>query len=118
MKTMKSFLLVAAIAFSSVLSASTNSNDAETKKAKQFTVITDTVEDLLQSPTFIVEDDMTARVTVTINKDNEIVVLSVDCEDRSLEAYLKNRLNYNELPVTIGSGKKNFVIPVRIEAEI
>lgn len=119
MKTMKSFLLVAAIAFSSVLSASTNSDSAEAKAAeKQFAVVTQTVENLLQNPTFLVEQDMTAKVTVTINKNNEIVVLSVDCEEKSLESYLKSRLNYNELPTAIGNGKKTFVIPVRIEAEI
>jgi len=118
MKTMKTYLLVAAIAFSSVLSASTNPDKAKTAKAEQTTVITDAVEKLLENPTFFVDHEMTARVTLTINKDNEIVVLSVECEDESLEGYVKSRLNYNALPSQVKKGQKTFVIPVRITTEI
>ena len=125
MKTMKSLLLVAAIAFSSVLSASTgNEKKAETAKTSEATMITDAVESLLKNPSFIIEEDLTAKVTLTINKDNEIVVLSVDCatsnrcDNNKLESYLKSRLNYNELPSAVVKGQKTFVVPVRITAEI
>ena len=80
MKTMKSLLLVAAIAFSSVLSASTPDEKAKTKATAETTAISEAVEQLLQNPTFDVEKDLTAKVTLTINKNNEIVVLSVECE--------------------------------------
>jgi len=124
MKTMKSLLLVAAIAFSSVLSASTGTENAENPKSSEATMITDAVESLLKDPTFIVEDDLMAKVTITINKDNEIVVLSVDCattnrcDNNKLESYLKSRLNYNALPVALSEGQNTFVVPVRITAEI
>ena len=117
MKTMKSLLLVAAIAFSSVLSASTPDN-AKSVKAAETSIITTAVEQLLQNPSFLVDEDMTAKVTLTINKDNEIVVLSVESENERLEGFLKNRLNYNALPVAVAKGQKTFVIPVRITAEI
>ena len=61
---------------------------------------------------------MTATVTLTINKNNEIVVLSVESEDESLEGYLKGRLNYQEVTDDVTSGPRSYVIPVRITSEI
>ena len=117
MKTIKSFVLIAALVVSSVLSASTPKAKAEATN-NQFKQVTEAVESLLSNPTFAVEKEMTAEVTLTINKDNEIVVLSVDCENESLEGYLKSRLNYNELPAQLKGSTKTFVVPVRITAEI
>ena len=118
MKTIKSMLLVAAIAFSSVLAANTNPNDAEPATTTESNVITQEVGKLLKNPSFLVDDDITANVTLTINKNNEIVVLSVDSEDESLEDYIKARLNYNELPSTVKSGEITFIVPVRLQAEL
>ena len=117
MRNLKTFVLIAALAVSSVLSASTPMTEAETK-TNQFNEVTSAVESLLKNPSFTVEEDMTAKVTITINKDNELVVLSVDCEDDSFESFLKSRINYSELPVGLTSGTKTFVVPVRITAEI
>ncbi|MBT8259166.1 MAG: hypothetical protein KJO49_11880 [Bacteroidia bacterium] len=117
MKTLKSFLLIAAIAFSSVLSASTNPN-AEKAKTAESTVITSEVSKLLQNPTFLVDEDIYANVTLTINKHNEIVVLSVDSEDNMLEGFIKGRLNYQSLPKAIKKSDRTFVVPVKIEAEL
>lgn len=117
MKTIKSIVLVAAIAFSSVLSASTN----PTTKAEKNTdakVITTEVSDLLKNPTFLVDQDMTAFVTITINKNNEIVVLSVDAEDETVEGFIKGRLNYNQLPVALKTGQKTFIVPVTLKTEL
>lgn len=117
MKNLKTFVLIAALAISSVLSASTPMTEAE-KRASQFDQVTTAVESLLKNPSFDVDEDMTAKVTITVNKDNELVVLSVDCEDSTLEGFLKSRINYNELPVALTGGTKTFVVPVRITAEI
>ena len=78
MKTIKSILLVAAVAFSSVLSANTNPNASNPAAAAESNVITQEVGKLLQNPYFNVDEEITANVTLTINKNNEIVVLSVD----------------------------------------
>ena len=118
MKILKSFLLIAAIAFSSVLSASTNPNEAKTSKTAESTVITSQVSKLLQNPTFLVDEDIFANVTLTINKHNEIVVLSVDSDDNMLEGYIKGRLNYQSLPKAIKNGERTFVVPVKIQTEL
>jgi len=118
MKTMKSILLVAIIAFSSVLSASTNPNEANPATTAEPNVITEEVRELLKNPSFVVDHDIYANVTLTINKNNEIVVLSVDSDDSSVEGYIKGRLNYNELPVATTNKGKTFIVPVRLEAEL
>ncbi|MBT8265830.1 MAG: hypothetical protein KJP20_04740 [Bacteroidia bacterium] len=113
MKTFKSIVLVAAIAFSTVLTANTNS----TAEADP-TVITTEVGKLLKNPSFLVDQDITANVTLTINKNNEIVVLSVDSEDSSVEDYIKARLNYNALPSSLQERGKTFIVPVRLHTEL
>jgi len=118
MKTIKSFLLIAAIAFSSVLSASTNPDPAKTATKAESAVITQEVGKLLKNPTFLVDHDIYADVTITINKNNELVVLSVDSEDRIVEGFIKGRLNYQALPDAVKSGERTFIVPVKIEAEL
>ena len=117
MKTIKSIVLVFAIAFSSVLSASTNPvTEAPTSSDEK--VITQEVSKLLQDPSFDVDHDMKAQVTITINKDNEIVVLSVDTKDESIESYIKARLNYNQLPSALTANAKTFIVPVTLKTEL
>ena len=118
MKTIKSMLLVAAIAFSSVLAANTNPTEADPATTAESNVITQEVGKLLKNPSFLVDNDITASVTLTINKKNEIVVLSVDSEDKTVEDYIKARLNYNELPSTVTTDEKTFIVPVRLQAEL
>ncbi|MBT8271695.1 MAG: hypothetical protein HKO90_04635 [Flavobacteriaceae bacterium] len=118
MKTIKSYLLIAAIAFSSALTASTNPIEANPAETVKSTVITKEVGKLLQNPTFLVDHDTYAEVTLTINKNNELVVLSVDSDDKQVEGFIKGRLNYHVLPEAFKSGERTFIVPVKIEAEL
>jgi len=113
MKTIKTLLLVVALTFSSVLLASTNSEDLKTDSS----VITNEIGKLLKNPGFLVEKDIVAHVTLTLNKNNEIVVLSVDSEDDNIADYIKGRLNYNELPSIVDGVNKIFIVPVRVTPE-
>ena len=117
MKTIKRSVLVALLAFSTVLSASTNPVKTEKITNAESNVITQEVGKLLQSPSFVIDEDIFADVTLMINKNNEIVVLSVDSEDEAVERFIKSRLNYSELPDTTIKSKKAFVVPVRLHIE-
>ena len=114
MRTIKTLLLVVALTFSSVLVASTN---AEDEKGAESVAITEEIGKLLKNPSFILENDVLASVTLTINKNNEIVVLSVDSDEDYMDNYIKSRLNYHELPVTIQNVEKTYKVPVRITPE-
>ena len=64
MKTLKVLVLVVAITFSSVLSASTNPKE----KAGPVS-ISESVGDLLQNPNFQLNEDVNAMVKIFINED-------------------------------------------------
>ena len=68
---------------------------------------------LLKDPGFEVNTDINAMVTFVINKNGKIVVLSVDCETKTICKFIKNRLNYNELGSELEKGKE-YKVPVRI----
>jgi len=79
-KTLKMLVLVVTIAFSSVLSASTNL----VEKAEP-TSVTETVGDLLKNPDFQLNEDIGAMVEIVINQNDEMVVLSVDTKSETVE---------------------------------
>jgi hypothetical protein len=111
MKQLKTLLLAVLITTSSVLSASN-----EDKKADSV-VITEEIGKLLKDPSFLVDKDIVADVTLTLNKNNEIVVLSVDSNELYVENFIKSRLNYKELPATFTSKERTFKVPVRVTAK-
>ncbi|WP_299123995.1 hypothetical protein [uncultured Winogradskyella sp.] len=109
MKTLKMLVLVVAITFSSVLSASTNpiKNDEPTSISK-------TVGELLKNPDFQLNQEVDAVVDIFINDDNEIVVLSVETDNTRVEKYIKSRLNYKKVSNETLGYKKSFKVPVKM----
>jgi hypothetical protein len=108
MKTIKTLLLVVAIAFSSALYA----NDKPTKDTSN--AISQEIGQLLQNPGFVVEDDILVNVKVFFNDDNEIVVLTVNSESEGIDSYIKSRLNYKELSNKVNNKNRYYIVPVRI----
>ncbi len=80
---------------------------------KESTTTTEEITQLLENPGFLVQEEMLASVKFVINKDHEIVVMSVDTENEILEDYIKDRLNYHKLQSDVKQGK-SYVVPVRI----
>ena len=110
MKTLKMLVLVVAITFSSAMSASTNSSIENAEPE----TLTGTISQLLKNPKVQFNKDMTAMVEVTINQDNELVVLSVDTQNKVFESFIKNRLNYKKVSKEAIGKQKHFKIPVTI----
>lgn len=110
MKTLKMFVLIAAIAFSSAISASTNL----TEKAYEPNLISETVSKLLEDPYFQLNEDIVATVKIAINKENEMVVLSVDTKNKKVENYIKGRLNYKKIPKDVIGNGQYYTIPVKM----
>ncbi|PHS66695.1 MAG: hypothetical protein COB12_05695 [Flavobacterium sp.] len=71
---------------------------------------------LLKNPGFEVNSEINAMVTFIINKEGQIVVLSVDCETKTVCKYIKSRLNYNTLGSELEKGKE-YKVPIRIKSE-
>jgi len=113
MKQLKALLLAVTLTFSSVLMASTNPENPSPETSK----ITLKIERFLENPTFDVDHEMTANVTLTLNKNNELVVLSVDSADEKMENFIKNRLNYRKVSGSYETLTGKFIVPVRVKVE-
>ena len=72
------------------------------------------IHKMLKSNSFDVEEDLVANVRFTLNKEGEIVVLSVDTEDDALESFVKGRLNYKKVDFQDAKEGKLYTVPVRI----
>lgn len=110
MKSIKNLVLALAITFSTVLSASTNPTNEKPL------VLETEIGTLLEKPEFKITNDLLAKVTFVLNKNNEIVVLSVLTDNSQLENFIKSRLNYKKIEA---SGKVNepYVMPVSIKVK-
>ena len=113
MRQLKTLLLAVTLTFSSVLMASTNPDDRRAESQ----AITTKVGKLLKNPHFILDKEIVANVTLTLNKNNELVVLSVDSDDLQIENFIKGRLNYEKLSTSAESVGKEFIVPVRVTPE-
>ena len=113
MRTFKTLLVLVALTFSSVVVAGTNPESSRVESS----AITNQIATLLESPKFILENEVSANVTITLNKNNEMVVLSVDTESEFVAEFIKTRLNYTELSVAVNSTENTFIVPVRITTE-
>ena len=74
------------------------------------------IHKMLETNYFNVQSDLTADVRFTINKEGEIVVLSVDTDDEALEGFVKGRLNYQKVEFENAKEGKLYTVPVRITA--
>ncbi len=107
MKSIKFLFVVIALSSSMM----TFAND-DKKKVK--TIVNQQIQKLLNNPEFVVKKNMTVTVELIVNRDNEIVVLSVNDATKSgeIEGYIKNRLNYKKLSERIES--KIYRLPIKI----
>lgn len=109
MKTLKMFVLAVAVTFSTVLSASTNpTKDAEPK------TVTQTVGELLKNPDLQLTAEVNAVVDIVINENDEMVVLHVDTDSKTVEHFIKYRLNYKKLSKEAIGFNRSFKIPVKL----
>jgi hypothetical protein len=107
MKKLQASLLIAALVFSSVLSASV------AKKENSAVTLTEEIGNLLQNPDFKVDGDVFTSVDFILNKDHEIVVLSVDAPNSKIEGFIKKRLNYKSISNFYSKEQKQLKVPVR-----
>lgn len=115
MKKISIFLL--AIAFSVATSVSANNTDP-VKETKTAPKISHQLGKLLSDPYFSIENEIEAEVRFMLNKNNEIVVLSVDSDSKLVERYIKARLNYNKIVVGDEEKSNEYKVMVKIQEEV
>lgn len=55
-----------------------------------------------------------AQVLFTLNSDKEIVVLSVDTDEKVLKSFIISKLNYQEVSLNDFEAGKNYTVSVRV----
>ena len=112
MKTIKSIFLAVLILVGTTVSASENPSPEKTNLEKA----SEEIALLLRTPYFNVEEDLTAQVSLMVNEENEIVVMSVRTESNDLEQFVKSRLNYQKLNQSLDAGLV-YTLPVKVKSE-
>ncbi len=108
MKTIKSIMLAVVLLVATTLSASNGLVDK-----KKPTTVTEEIAYLLENPSFEVKNEMNLSATIMLNDDGEIVVLSVDTDNGTVERFVKSRLNYRKLTNKLEEGKK-YKVPIKL----
>ena len=106
MKTLKSIIVALSILITSSAFA-TDSATANTPEAVAKEITT-----LLNNPSFLVVENQTVAVEFILNKDKEVVVLSVDCNDAEVCTFISERLNRRVLRTSLEQGKV-YTLPVK-----
>ena len=113
MKTIKSLLLVAAIIFSSVSFA--NNDPSKKNETNLRKAISTELSAMLKDPSIQLEKTVETTVKLMLNDENEIVVISVGCDDEKVNSYVKSRLNYKKLK-NVESKNRVYILPLKINA--
>jgi len=60
-------------------------------------------------------DDLMAEVKFLVNKDNEIVIVSIDAEGSFVEDVIKNRLNYKKVKSDEATPNKINTVTIKLK---
>ncbi|MFZ0488705.1 MAG: hypothetical protein WBV11_04805 [Salegentibacter sp.] len=110
MKSWKFLFLALAIGFSSLVSA----NNSDPKSGNPDGIARE-LQSMLNGPDMVIHQDLKAEVAFTVNKDNEVVVLSVDSDNEYVKEFVMKRLNYKKLQTKVDGGLVEYNLPVRIQ---
>lgn len=111
MKTLKSLITV--IVFSLFVTTAFANSSTETTSSEE---LREEVSELLGSHSFSdLDKSIEAEFSFIVNRDNEIVVLSVDTKSKGVETFVKRQLNYKKIHVVGLRTGKVFKMPITIE---
>ena len=106
MKTIKSIIIALVLLVGTTLTAANPITDKVSKdEASQ------EIAQLLDDPDFEFENGTAAIVTLKINNEGEMVIVSVSTEDSQIESYIKSRLDHQKLVNTLETGK-TYELPI------
>lgn len=109
MKKFKLLALALVISTAGLFAANTETPDVSKKELRNQIV------NLLQSPDFIVEEDMTVTLKFTFSSEGEIVILCPGCKNQDIVKFIRENLNYKKFE-TPGERDKVYAIPLTIKA--
>ena len=110
---MKNFkLIITVIALTLFVSSATFANATETTSSNQLRA--EVVELLGSHPFDEIEEGVEATVSFMLNKEGEIVIISVDSDSEGIEEFVKGKLNYQKINTTGLKNGKIYEIPLTL----
>lgn len=107
MKRFKVILVMLALFLCGMSQAAVEFRDPEALRTE--------LQELLKNHEFQLDKEVTADITFTINKNNEVVVLSVDTDESFIRSYVEKRLNYKKLQCLPKNDLDEYKMLVRIK---
>lgn len=113
---MKKLSVVLLVTFMSVFSTFSNNDDKVKKEVN--TKLRITITNLLGNYKDVINNDVEkASIKFLINKEGEIIVLSVKTDDRILENFIKSKLNYKSALVKNAKVLQTYTLPIKFVKE-
>ena len=109
MKNLKILTAVVALAFLSL----SFSNTTETKDELHQQI----VELIGDSSKSLAHMNLKAEITITLNENSEIVVMSVKSDNSILDGFIKSKLNYKKVKVKVLNPGELYRVPLTIKSE-
>jgi hypothetical protein len=107
MKTIKTFVLVTLIAFSSQISAYANNPSDDLKSVSQ------QIEKLLKYSNTIIYDEVIVNIKFKVDKNNKIVVISDDSNNYDISKFIKTSLNLKDISLDKESNYRFYSVPIK-----
>lgn len=108
---------LSAILLAFVLLFGTGISTAAVDLEKDKKTLSQEIGSLLKNVNIDLDEDVNAYVTFMINDEAEIVVLTIDTDDDTIERFIKSRLNYHKLENNLSPGKE-YQVPICIKADV
>ncbi|PHS53339.1 MAG: hypothetical protein COB01_05215 [Lutibacter sp.] len=104
-------LLALALVIGTASLFATNGDDPKETNKKIRTQIVN----LLDTPDFVFDKDVTVVLTFTFSSEGEIVILKVDSRDANILNYIRENLNYKKVN-NPGERDKLYTMPLKVKA--
>ncbi|WP_334058451.1 hypothetical protein [Polaribacter sp. P097] len=112
MRNLKSIIAIIALSLSTVIATSASEKNPS-KVTKE--IRTEIVSMLGKKIPIEFKKAEKVEVSFMINKDNEIVILTVDCNQTEFNTYVKNKLNYKKLNAVGAKQGEVYKVPVKLK---
>ena len=113
MKNLKSILSILAICAVTISTSYANTKHLPSKKSNN--IRTEIISILGTEVPFAIDETSTATIVFTINDENEVLIISVDSENKEFSSYAKSKLHKRKLDSTMPKARTLYTIPVQIQ---
>ncbi|TVZ55056.1 hypothetical protein OD91_0297 [Lutibacter sp. Hel_I_33_5] len=116
MKKFKLIIAIIAISMSTTFSASANDNDKrKSKKVVKTELRTQIINLLGTKMPFQIDKNVSAKISFLLNNSNEVVIISVDSNNETVNSFVKSKLNYQTVKVEGIKKGEIYKVPLKVK---